>query len=45
MSFMYPFPLRPDFVASVELPADLTQLEAARLGAFILSLTSEAPLA
>ena len=38
----YPFPLRDGVLASVELPADLSQREAARLAAFIGSLAIEA---
>lgn len=37
----YPFPLRDGVLASVELPADLSQREAARLAAFIGSLAIE----
>lgn len=34
----YPFPLRPDFIATVTVPYDLTLAEAERLGAFIRTL-------
>lgn len=37
----YPFPLRPDTLVSVELPADLTRREALRLAVFIESLAIE----
>lgn len=37
----YPFPLRPDALVSVELPADLTRREARRLAVFIESLAIE----
>lgn len=33
-----PFPLRPDFLAQVVIPRDLTSDEARRLGAFLLTL-------
>ena len=39
----YPFPLRPDVLASVDLPADLTSREADRLVAFIKSLAMDLP--
>lgn len=41
----YPFPLRPDVLASVDLPADLTTREADRLVAFIKSLAMDLPTA
>jgi hypothetical protein len=34
----YPFPLRPDFLARVTLPRDLTKEEAMRLAAYLESL-------
>jgi hypothetical protein len=34
----YPYPLRPGLLISVELPADLTKLEATRLASFLQSL-------
>lgn len=36
-----PFPLRPDFVAQLVVPRDLTTAEAKRLGAFLLTLASD----
>ena len=35
------YPLRPDFLAQIFIPRDLSQLEAKRLGAFILTLSSD----
>ncbi len=35
------YPLRPDFLAQIVIPKDLSQLEAKRLGAFILTLSSD----
>lgn len=35
------FPLRPDFLAQVVIPRDLTAEEARRLGAFLLTLASD----
>lgn len=35
------YPLRPDFLAHIVIPKDLNQLEARRLGAFILTLSSD----
>lgn len=35
------YPLRPDFLAQIVVPRDLSQLEAKRLGAFILTLSSD----
>lgn len=35
------YPLRPDFLAQIVIPRDLNQLEAKRLGAFILTLSSD----
>jgi hypothetical protein len=35
------FPLRPDFLAQIVIPRDLNALEARRLGAFILTLSSD----
>lgn len=35
------YPLRPDFLAQIVIPRDLSQLEAKRLGAFILTLSSD----
>lgn len=35
------YPLRPDFLAQIVIPKDLNQLEAKRLGAFILTLSSD----
>ena len=37
----FPFPLRPDFLASLELPANLTHKEAERLSAFVLAIAAE----
>ncbi len=34
----YPFPLRPDFVAKIELPSDLTEREAERVAEFIRTI-------
>lgn len=36
-----PFPLRPDFLASVQIPRDLRRTEAERLAAFIRTLAME----
>jgi hypothetical protein len=36
----YSYPLRGDFMAQLVLPYDLTDLEAKRLGAFLLSLAN-----
>ena len=35
------YPLRPDFLAQIIVPRDINQLEAKRLGAFILTLSSD----
>lgn len=37
----FPFPLRPDFLASLELPADLTHKEAERISAYVLAIAEE----
>jgi hypothetical protein len=36
-----PFPLRPDFLASVQIPRDLRKGEADRLAAFIKTLAMD----
>ena len=41
----YPYPLRPNVVLSIALPADLTQKEAARLSTFLHSLAVDEQLA
>jgi hypothetical protein len=42
-SLRYVYPLRPDFVVTLDLPRDLTKSEAERMGAMLrtLSLTDE----
>lgn len=43
-TIVYPFPLRTDFLARLDLPDDLTGEEVERLIAFVLSLAiREAP--
>jgi hypothetical protein len=39
----YPFPIRPGFIAQLQLPADLQKSEAQRLCAFLSSLAVDAP--
>lgn len=34
----HPYPLRPDFIATIELPRDLTAAEAERLAAMLRTL-------
>lgn len=36
--YSYPYPLRPDFIAILQLPHDLSEEEAARLIAFVKTL-------
>jgi hypothetical protein len=42
-AFTYRFPVRPNFVAEMSLPVDLTAAEARRLSALILALTASDP--
>lgn len=42
-SLAIPFPLRPNFLAQLVIPRDLTKEEAKRLGAFIDALAQEKP--
>jgi hypothetical protein len=42
-AFNYRFPVRPNFVAEMSLPVDLTVAEARRLSALILALTANEP--
>lgn len=37
----YPFPLRPNFIATLSLPSDLTTDECERLSVFVKTLASE----
>ncbi len=37
----YDFPLRPDFLAQLVLPVNITEREAKKLGAFLLTLVQE----
>ncbi len=39
----YPFPLRPNVIVTLQLPADMTHREAERLGTYLKSLAYEAP--
>lgn len=39
----YPVPLRPNFIATLDLPRDLTKQEADRLAAFIATLAQPEP--
>lgn len=38
--YSYPYPLRPDFIAWLQLPHDLSESEAARLAAFLKTLVA-----
>ncbi|MES2245179.1 MAG: hypothetical protein V4639_20140 [Pseudomonadota bacterium] len=44
-SLMMPFPLRPNFLAQIIIPRDLTKEEATRLCNFIQALSQDAPVA
>lgn len=45
MNVEYPFPLRPGLLVKLNLPADLTRMEAKRLAAYIDALAMDATLA
>lgn len=40
---VFPFPVRPNFMAQLVIPRDMTKAEADRLCAFVMSLAASSP--